>query len=281
MILSKYAGRLYGDLMAQLEENETDNLNDLKRRAQLIWICVTHLQKLKDFFIANAPATEPEEIEFFKEIKPKFKAQLLYQQFLYDIECRKPTGDQEIVTSFYRREIKSIKRYQEVNLAFYQYYRCGAEHLDAHYFLRGKEDMHLHPFAASVDFDPLFNTSHDHKVARVIANDMLTQTLMNVISRLGHQEIIANNNGASNETMSWTQTKSGLIELIYSLHETRAIDNGNITLKRLAREFEKMFNVSLGNFYDTFDTIACRQKPTSYLDELREALRLRIGKKLK
>jgi hypothetical protein len=209
------------------------------------------------------------------------KAKLLYHQFLYDIECRKPSQETGSLKSFYKREIKSISRYHEVNFAFYQYYRCGADHLDQLYFVRGKERLYLHPFSASVDFDADFNTSHDHKAARILANDMLLRTIEMLLARVGKPNSPSAAKEEKAEHLSWTQTKAGLIELIYSLHETKAIDNGNITLKRLAREFEKIFNISLGNFYDTFDWIACRPKPTTYLDELKDALLVKIDKKMK
>src|SRR5258708_27732440 len=102
-----------------------------------------------------------EEIQFFKEIKPKYKALLIYHQTLMNIESRKPAGDHLSVVDYYRKELNSINYFFEVNVSFYQYVRSGATHLDALYFQRGKFNIHLHPYDGFVDFDPDFNTSHD------------------------------------------------------------------------------------------------------------------------
>ncbi|WP_429399877.1 RteC domain-containing protein [Mucilaginibacter lappiensis] len=77
----------------------------------------------------------------------------------------------------------------------------------------------------------------------------------------------------------WKQTKCALIELIYSWHATEAFGKKN--LKGIVKFIEKSFNVSLRNFYDTYDWLCGRPSPTVYIDEKREAFMLRMQKKLK
>lgn len=281
MILTKYAERLYEQFIAELENIAAEHEDGLKARELSIWACVRNIQRLKDFFKENRPKDDQEEIDFFRYVKPKFKARLLYHQALYNIECRQPAAGTELLTQFYKKELQMTGQYYEANAAFCQYLRSGSGHLDELYFLRGRFDIHLHPFEGFVDFDPEFNTSHDNKAAQVMANEQIIVKLESLVYQLNNPLAKPATTGNDHESTSWTQTKSAMIELIYGLHETRAIENGNITLKKLAGIFERAFNISLGNFYDTFDWIASRSNQTTYLDELKQGLLARIQKKFR
>jgi len=79
--------------------------------------------------------------------------------------------------------------------------------------------------------------------------------------------------------MGGTTSKCALIELIYSWHATEAFGKKN--LKSIVKFIEKSFNISLGNFYDTYDWLCGRPSPTLYIDEMKEAFLLRIQKKLR
>ena len=48
----------------------------------------------------------------------------------------------------------------------------------------------------------------------------------------------------------WTDDKVQLVELIYAIHNTKSVNNGNVTLKALQEGFEYIFQVKLGNISD-------------------------------
>jgi len=77
--------------------------------------------------------------------------------------------------------------------------------------------------------------------------------------------------------LSWTGSKTDLIELIYALDTEGCFNNGKIPLIQIAAYFESVFNIDLGNniarnFYD----MRIRNQPTPFLDRLREEILKRM-----
>ena len=50
----------------------------------------------------------------------------------------------------------------------------------------------------------------------------------------------------------WTNTKVAAILLVYGIHVTGSVDEGNAEIGELAALFEKHFHVDLGNVYHAF-----------------------------
>ncbi|MFA6245360.1 MAG: RteC domain-containing protein [Mucilaginibacter sp.] len=226
----------------------------------------------------NDPGTPAEEIVFFKHIKPKFKSQLIFYQSLLNIEIRKPIGDGKVVSDYFANEIKILYHFFESNLSFYQYVRTQATYLDEYYFVRGNYDVHLDPDQCVIDFDPTFSTTHDHKLAQVLASELMQEHLEQAIQKIGQKDAIMQLDSEFRD-FDWKQTKCALIELIYCWHATEAFGKKN--LKSIVKFIEKSFNISLGNFYDTYDWLCGRPSPTVYIDEMKSAFLLRLQKKLR
>lgn len=116
--------------------------------------------------------------------------------------------------------------------------------------------------------DQSFATSHDYKVAKILANDLIQVYLEDQLSNA-----ILQNKIVTSSPLSWAGSKTALIELIYALHSLGAIDNGNTDLKILAKISESLFNIDLGDFYHTFMEIRSRKiNRTKFLDSLRDSL---------
>ncbi|OOQ56617.1 RteC domain-containing protein [Mucilaginibacter pedocola] len=277
-MITKISDRLYADLTRDLNALVLEEEQAIKRMERSIHVCLKYLRKLKEHCKLNGPGTPQEEIVFFKQIKPKFKAQLIFHQSLLNLEIRKPVGEGQLVCDYLHNEIRIIQHFFESNLSFYQYVRTEATYLDEQYFVRGTYDVHLDPDQCMIDFDPAFSTTHDHKLAQVLANELLQEHLEQSIQRINQRETITQLD-AEFYDFDWKQTKCALIELIYSWHATEAFGKKN--LKSIAKFIERSFNVSLGNFYDTYEWLCGRSSPTVYIDEMKEAFLLRMQKKLK
>lgn len=277
-MITKFSERLYADLSRELNEFVLEEDNAIKRLEKSVHSCLKYLKRLKDFCKEHDPVTPAEQIEFFKKIKPKFKSRLIFYQSLLNIETRKPIGEEQAICAFLANELKILHHFFESNLAFYQYVRTEATYLDEYYFVRGAYDVHLDPDQCVIDFDPAFSTTHDHKLAQVLASELLQDYLQQDILRITQREAIAQTD-AEFLDFDWKQTKCALIELIYSWHATDAF--GKKSLKSIVKFIERAFNVSLGNFYDTYDWLCGRASPTIYIDEMKEAFLLRIQKRLK
>ena len=130
-------------------------------------------EELRTFIAKYEFQDKDEEILFFKNIKPAILSKLLYFNHIYVIELRKPSGGIDSIRDYYKERLASITNFFNANLDFYQYYRSKASHLDKYYFLRGRENYKLCHGCGMFDKDPLFSTCYDHKVAKILAYDML------------------------------------------------------------------------------------------------------------
>lgn len=138
------------------------------------------LAELKQYVLSYKFKDKPEEIEFFKELKPQILCHLIYYNSLYNIELKCPNGSEDAIKQYYDSELNQLTDFFDSNLSFYQYYRTNATYLDEKYFLRGKPDIHLIIDSSFFDSDPQFSTSYDYKVAKVLANELLKIYLTNL-----------------------------------------------------------------------------------------------------
>jgi hypothetical protein len=221
---------------------------------------------------------ETEEIQFFKETKPQIFSKLIYYSTIYKIEMNRPTGSDIIQKAYTIKQLDRLKVFFDNNNDFYRYYRSGSTDLDRHYFLRGKQDIHLNRDSFYFERDPKFFTEFDSKVATILANDMLSIYLK--------AELLKFEQPSTNEfkttnfpkvKVTWTDSKVALVELIYALYSTGSFNNGTSDLKSLSFYFENVFNVELGDIYRTYLEIRGRKgNRMQYLDELRKKLTARM-----
>lgn len=75
-----------------------------------------------------------------------------------------------------------------MNFDFYHYYRFGSTHLDKCYFLRSKPNIQLILDSFYFERDSRFSTSHDFKVSKILAYEMLTAYLNNKLIQLNKDD---------------------------------------------------------------------------------------------
>lgn len=231
-----------------------------------IKIVLKELSDLKQF-ILHRELQNNEEIQFFKHLKPQFVAKLIYYNAIYKIETKMPFGGQEVVKNYLNNELLRLKKFFDNNLDFYKYYRTNSTYLDHRYFLRGKYDIKLSLDTYYFETDHSFSTSHDYKVAKIIAHDLIQVYLEDQLNNIGQKKHF------EKSPLNWTGSKTALTELIYALHTQGVFDNGNADIKVIAKVFENMFNIDLGDFYHTFMELKSRKiNQTKFLDSLRDAL---------
>lgn len=164
-----------------------------------------------------------------------------------------------------------------------RYYRQCDSRLDKYYFVRGKENLNLISDTSHYYTDPDFSTSHDNMVAQIIAFDMLIYHYKQELKRL-HK--LQNNIDSGDKNcipineLSWTASKTDLVEIIYALQASGAIRNGEAEIKKISIIFEKLFNLELGNVYRTYLEIKERKKDrTSFLTHIKIALERKMDEK--
>ncbi|WET51269.1 RteC domain-containing protein [Chryseobacterium indologenes] len=263
--MEKYYNKKILELEAALSELEieSDYLTDKIEIA--IPIVIKCLSELKEFVLNNDFKSIQEEINFFKYQKPIIVSKLIYYNTVYKIETKRPYGYNRF-KKYFSKELKKLKRFFNSNIEFYKYYRSNNSFLDEKYFLRGKHDIRLWLDTFYFDADHRFSTSHDYKVAKILANDLVQVYLEDRLNNCSPKNSLDN-------SLSWTASKTALTELIYALYSYGVFNDGNSDIKLIAKKLEETFNVDLGDFYHTFMELKARKiNRTKFLDSLCEAL---------
>jgi len=272
-----FVEKLQKEIRCKIDLIEEEDKNILKKSLDASHILGNAFDRLKEFIISYKFKDENEEILFFKEIKPKIFCHLIYYRKVYNIEMHRPVASVEAQKEYLKKKMDAIHEFNNKILDFYRYYRSGATYLDAAYFVRGKPDTEQYLETFYYERDPQFSTNADFKVAKIIANDMLQAYLLSELELLDNHLQKSTKSPFPKVKLTWTDSKTDLIELIYALDTEGCFNNGKVPLIQIAAYFEIIFNIDLGNniarnFYD----MRIRNQPTPFLDRLREEILKRM-----
>lgn len=251
--------------------------NQVKKCENAIYIILKSIEVVKKLVTRNSFRSDLEEIFFFKEIKPQFTSKLIYYNMVYKIEMKKPNGGNRILKKYYHNELLKLKAFFDNELEFYQYYRSGSTYLDYKYFQRGKFDIKLVLDSYYFEADTSFSTSHDFKVARILANDLIQLYLENQLIMIENKDNSEKSQRKPNIKLMWTGSKVSLTELLYALHSEGVFNNGAVDLKDIAEYFEHIFEIDLGQYRRAFLEIRARKSErTKFITSLNETLLKRM-----
>ncbi|PRY03644.1 RteC protein [Pontibacter ummariensis] len=278
--MREQAEKLYDHLVAGLREAEAmPSLTTAQRHETNLKLLNEAIQELKKLVIDYSFQNEADEIEFFRYIKPKFTSLLIYHSRLALIELRLPLGSLKDVRKHYENELLLIRFFYDDHLQFYHYLNSGATFLDAKYFVRGNCDF---PFYYSVsalstsalDTDTRFTTHYDFIVACFQASERLRDYLVKTLMLLEGGKIPEKPGSPEKGTLRWTGPKIYLVELVYALHVSGQLNNGNIGLTEIVHQVEEFFQMSLGNVFRSFQEMRQRKKDSriKLLDVMKERL---------
>ena len=263
------------DIVDGIESSEN---NILKKSLDASHVLANAFDKLKKFILSYKFQSEEEEINFFKEVKPRFCYRLIYYRKLYNIEINRPVAALCTQKEYLHEELRAINKYTNKRLDFVRYYRSGSTHLDSLYFLRNRVDTEQYLETFYYELDPNFSTNCDFKVAKIMANDMLSAYLMQEIELLNDNGIKLGKFNIPSTKKTWMGSKAELQEQIYSWDSAGSF--GNVPLTQLYDYIQNVFNIQLdGNLSRTFGDLKIRNTPTPYLDKLKSALLKRMNRK--
>lgn len=273
--MKQISEKLLLELEQQLQGIHAENPEPIQYAEKAIKAAVVVLEKLKTHFLAYHFDSKREEIDFFRNSKPELVAKLIYYNEVYTLASNRPAGNDKAVRRYYKNELGKLEAYFNENAAFYRYYRTGNTSLDKSYFLRGRHDLKQTLDSFYFQADQRFSTSHDYKVAKILANDSIRTYLENEILNLDNKPQSVTPKAA--KPQKWTGSKVALVELIYALHAEGVIGNGRAELKEIANLFEWAFGIDLGQFNRVFLEIRARKiERTKFLNTLREKLIVRM-----
>lgn len=268
--MKQYSDEIISKINAEVETCCVDGDLSSDKALYMINFIRPLFEELRAFTHQYVFHNENEEICFFKETKPTIMSKLIYFNDIYTLELRKPSGSKEVVKAYYQKRLGAITEFCNANLDFYQYYRSKATHLDKYYFLRGYENYKLCHNCGMFDKDPMFSTCCDHKVAKMLAYDMLEIYLQQRLQEVERQEVIEISRASlPDNPFRWTGTKIAAIELGYAIYAAGVLNDGNADIKEIMTYIEASFKIDLGDYYRTYLAIRERKKDkTSFLTNL-------------
>lgn len=259
---------LLSETQLELDRLRALQAEPLRHADAAIDVLLPALKALQAHVLAHGFASEADEIHFFKVLKPQLTSQLLYFHKVYLFEARRPQGGEEALRRYVEEAFTGLQHFFADNRDFYQYYRTGDCSLDDRYFVRGKRLAKQLDESTLLLSDPAFNTSHDHKVARLLAYASFERYLRGVLAPPALPEPVR-----PRPALRWTGPKIALVELVYALHETGCLMDGKAELAAITAALESTFDVSLGQVSRMFIDLRARKSDrTRFLDELKEAL---------
>ena len=269
--------QLLTDLNEQLNYINLEIDDTLIRCEKAIEIIIKSIDKLKIVFLNENCKSQEHEIEFFKNVKPKFTSKLIYYNIIYKIEARLPNGGEKVVKDYIKNELDKIKNYFFNNHEFNKYRRTGSNYLDNKYYVRGAVDIKLAIDSFYFEADQNFATSHDFKLAKIMAHDLVQVYLEDKLRTIEYKALKEKSQLNHNTKLTWTASKVALIELLYALQSEGAFNNGRADLKEIMDQFERTFNIDLGQYRRTFLEIRARKSErTKFINALKVTLKKRM-----
>lgn len=261
---------MYMKLREQLDAlpNEAEMMPEIAQKG--VEISKRAFDELRHHVLQHPFKEQAEEIVFFKQIKPRFYSHLLFYLDVHKTEIRRPVGGPQMVEEYLLKRLSELHQFQEEHIDFYMYYRSGSARMDSLYFVRGSWNANPDVYPWLFDIDPAFGTSHDYLVARILADELLSQYLQDCLDQVKQNHRFSLPSKDGEKTLQWTGSLAWLNELIYGLKESAVLNNGNITVGEIARTLQQAFNIAVGNIYRRQQENRLRDKPTPFFDFMKE-----------
>jgi RteC protein len=173
--MNKIPLRLLAELekiIGRIDESKTDNAMTENR-----YETVAHYWRwVKDHIHQSNFLSDAAEIDFFRNIKPKFTAFLEYFLLLYRYQVS-AGGGEDTLDQFRREELDRIRKFREKHATFINYYEQGGTGWDDVYFLRRKFNKVQRPPSQVYDRVREFWTNGDWIITRLQADRLFEQLL--------------------------------------------------------------------------------------------------------
>jgi hypothetical protein len=251
---------------AEVERITEEQSDILARTSQLTVVIENCIHELKQFVIKYKFTSTDEEIEFFRKIKPDFAGLLRYYKKVFQIQLFEVHNSPEVRLKYFRSQLRRLEVSMKKNAEYYQYILSNLNHMDEKYFTRGE----ALPNTAVID--DRFSTPHEIQLSKILCNERIRIYLTKAI-----QNIEKPTSSSTNSPLTWTGSKTDLIELIYALQSAGVFNKKDADVKQIATHFESVFNVSLGNYYRVFQEIRLRKTgQVNFINQLKDVLVERI-----
>lgn len=261
-----YVKQLYNKLTSELKTLSIEISNIIPRHSAMTMKSKSYVNKLREHIISEKFKSQKEEIDFFKNIKPKFSALVYFHEKVYTIESNMPHGTAEQKSMYLSSVVAKINNFYINNTSFSTYMKKGSTTNDATYIVIGNGQMTLGLGFDYLDIDPQFSSIHSSLVARFIGAEMALEYVSKRIASLEGFET----SYVENPHLDYNGTNTELIELAYACHKSGRVKNDII---QIISVFEKVFNTTIKEAYRTYYDFKSRKTDrTKFLSFLKKEL---------
>ena len=170
-ILKSPYSELFHKLLKDMDECMEVDLPEADRFQNCFWICVKWNKNLKELALMNGFKSEAEEIEFFRDIKPRFTC--FTEFFVIASEALWFVNNKaECPSIFWKEEIEKYSRFCNRYSFFLDYYQSGKHNYDKEYFLRATAEKFGDIHSKMLEDTPALRSSKDWLVRSCLAHKM-------------------------------------------------------------------------------------------------------------
>lgn len=261
-------------LLRNLEEDlaALDMLSPQERYQQALPRVDATIQEFRQVTNDYSFADQQQEIDFFKQLRPRLLACRLEEVMRYNITMNQPIGTMKTVEEYLNEMLAGLESFFRLHSFYYLYYKNGFQELDPNFFLRSDSMFNL-PVAEVPDEAGPSVPPMSSLFAKFIAYERIQHQLT---QRLGGSP--DGRVHSAQTKMRWTGETLGAVEVIYGIWLTGQVNHGNASLSQIVRWFETNLEVSIGVVQRQFAKIERRKRysVTKYLDQMKNAIMHRI-----
>ena len=234
------------------------------------------IQQIDESIISDGFPSLKDEIHFFKIEKPKLMSMLFFHNCVYKLEAFKPKNGKKEIKEYLMSKKVELNLFSVENYEFYKYHHTESTRFDPVYFVRCQFDIKNCITCMFLMVDERICTYHCFLTAKILANIRFSAYVDNSLCK---QKVIpiptstVSIEGSTNDKLTWTRSKTELIELTYSLIAAKVFNNGKIESKKIFKAIEVFFHIDLGQNASTKIDIENRKTgKTKFIDCIKECL---------
>lgn len=253
ILLAKEILQEFNTRISSAESEEFESLTVIK---ECIKICQEYLLRFKKIVLENGFISIEDEIYFFKTAKRQVYSLLYYYSEIYNIEIRRPIGNETIQLDFVTREYQRISLVYSSYSQYYHYLRTSSDALDQQYFTR--KELLLDPNIPwfYYDSDTHFSTGYDSIFAVLIASDRLCEyLLMPKDSKTRHKTSIIDP-----KDFEWSGSLVSFCEIFDALDVAKYFGGKVQGIRKVFSFFGPLLNVHSNNPNKIRDEISMRKR---------------------
>lgn len=220
--------------------------------------------QFKNYILENGFKNITEEINFYKNIKPKLIGQINALHSIKEDEANYAKLNNKQKLKVFIKIKKDIELKQMDSCLYSQFADKDFKFDKFHFTTLNLEQIDKYldiEFSNEIGYSCLFGL----KVSKIYKLEYLLEYWSNRIANLKKSN--KKYSITNLDKLKWTGDKDELIELIYALKHTKVVNNGDITYAELINKFSTLFDIdpSTINPYKVMNNIKNRKKSTTKL----------------